>query len=70
MCRRRLNMHAQAACVVEQAWIPHKRCSNGEDKPHLRFNKATKPGQKKNIWGLIPPKAGREHVKITTPHGK
>ena len=46
MCRRRFNMHAHAACVVEQAWIPHKRCSMGEDKPHLRSDEATKPRQK------------------------
>ena len=43
---QRLNMHLQVACVVEQAWILHKRYSIGEDKPHLRFNEATKSGQK------------------------
>ena len=32
LCRRLLNMHAQAVCVVEQAWIPHKQCSISEDK--------------------------------------
>ena len=70
MCRRRLNIHAQAACVVEQTWIPHKRCSIGEDKPRLRSDEATKPGQKIYIWGLIPLKAGRERVSVTTPHGQ
>ena len=43
---RRLNMHAQVACVVEQAWIPHKRCSIGKDKSRLRSDEATKPGRK------------------------
>ena len=46
MRRRRLNMHEQAACVVEQAWIPHKRCSIGKDKPRLRSDEATKPERK------------------------
>ena len=46
MCCRRLNMHAQAVCVIEQAWIPHKRCSIGEKKPRLRSDEATKSGQK------------------------
>ena len=36
-CCRRLNIHAQAACVVEQAWILYKRRSIGEDKPRLRL---------------------------------
>ena len=50
LCRRRLNMHAHAVCVVKQAWIPHKQCSIGKDKPCLRSSEATKPGQK-NIYG-------------------
>ena len=54
MYRRRLNMHVQAACVVEQTWILHKRSSIGEDKPRLRFDEATK--QRRKIYmGLYSP---------------
>ena len=28
--RRKLNMHAQATCVTEQAWIQNNLCSVGE----------------------------------------
>ena len=42
LCRRRLSMHAQATCVVEQAWIPHKRWSIGENKSCLRSDEAIK----------------------------
>ena len=69
LCRRRLNMHAQAACVDGQAWIPRKGRSSGEDKSRLWSDEATKPGRK-IYMGLIPPKADRERVKITTPHSK
>ena len=37
-------MHMQAVSVLEQAWIFHKRCSIGEDKPRLRSDEATKSG--------------------------
>ena len=67
MCHRRLNMHAQAACVVEQAWISYKQCSIGEDESRLSSDEATKSGRKIYIQGLIPFKASRECVKITTP---
>ena len=50
MCRKQLNMHTQAACVVEQVWILHERCSIGKDKLRLRSNKA----DEKYIRGLIP----------------
>ena len=69
MCRRRLKMHAQAACVVEQAWFPHKRCSIGEDKPRLSPTKPQSQDEK-YIWGLIPLKASRERAKITTLRDK
>ena len=64
--------HARANGVwSNKAWIPHKWCSVGEDKPRLRSDKATKPQRRaKNIYGTwIPLKASRERVKITTPHG-
>ena len=40
--RELLNMHVQAACVTEQAWIPHERCSVDEEKPRIRSNEPTK----------------------------
>ena len=37
------------ACVAEQAWIPHKWCLVGEDKPRMRSDEATKLGQKMHM---------------------
>ena len=53
--------------TIEHAWILHKRCLVAKDKPRLRYDEATKSGQK-YIWGLILLKASREHVKIMMPH--
>ena len=61
LCRILLNMHAQAACVVELAWILHNRCSIGEDKPRQGPTKPQSRGEK-YIWGLIPLKASHERV--------
>ena len=51
---RRLNMHAQATYVAEQAWILYKLCSVGKNKPRRKSNEATKSGEK-CIWDLGSP---------------
>ena len=48
---KRLSMHARAACVAEQAWIPHQLYSVGEEKPLLRVQRNHK-GKRKMYIGL------------------
>ena len=46
LSRRRLNMHTQATCVTEQAWIPHKLCLVGWRQTLSKVQRSHKEGQK------------------------
>ena len=50
LCCARLNMPAQATCVVKQAWILHKWCLVAEGKHYLKSNEVIEPGEKCE-WG-------------------
>ena len=53
MCRRQLNMHAQAACVVEPAWIPSKR------GVAFKTNPRTKPFTTNHIIAVVQERQGQ-----------